>query len=440
MISAEREKTVFNAALEIADPAERRLFLDRTCSGDDALRSAVEDLLTAQADAVGYFSERQAALISLSPEIADPAGRAIENKDRDPIFEEKPGAVFGRYKVLQKIGEGGAGIVYRAEQVDPVRRHVALKVIKLGMDTKDVMARFEAERQALAIMDHPNIARVIDAGATDLGRPFFVMELVPGVRITDYCDENRVGVEQRLELFIQICQAIQHAHQKGVIHRDIKPSNILVTMHDGTPAPKVIDFGIAKATQGRLTDGTVLTAYAQLIGTPAYMSPEQMDLSSLDLDTRSDIYSLGVVLYELLTGRTPFDSRELIESGVEEMRRTLREREPCRPSARLQTLSCEELANSATHRRLEPHQLASRLRGDLDWIVMKALEKDRSRRYETANGLAIDIRRYLENEPVLARPPDRWYRLQKLVRRNRIVFVSGVAVAVALLVGMVTST
>jgi len=426
---------VFLAALEVADLAKRRLFLDQACAGDAELRAAVEELLTTQADAEQFFAEGVSSLISPADGI-EPAASPTNAR----IFEEKPGTVIGRYKLLQKIGEGGYGVVYMAEQEQPVRRRVALKVIKLGMDTKNVIARFEAERQALAMMDHPNIARVFDAGATETGRPFFVMELVNGVKITEYCDQNQLGLEQRLELFIQTCRAIQHAHQKGIIHRDIKPSNILVTLHDGVPVPKVIDFGIAKATEERLTDKTLFTAHAQLIGTPAYMSPEQVELSGLDLDTRSDIYSLGVLLYELLTGKTPFDTNELLKSGVDEMRRTLREREPATPSSRLRTLAGEELTKTAMQRHVEPPQLLSQLHGDLDWIIMKALEKDRNRRYETANGLAMDIQRYLDNEPIVARPPSNIYRLQKLVRRNRIVFLAGGAVSAALLIGTVTST
>jgi tetratricopeptide (TPR) repeat protein len=327
-----------------------------------------------------------------------------------------------------------------AEQEQPIRRRVALKIIKLGMDTKNVIARFEAERQALALMDHPNIARVLDAGATETGRPYFVMELVYGVKITEYCDQNRVSMQERLQLFIQVCNAVQHAHQKGIIHRDLKPSNIMVTMHDGVPFPKVIDFGIAKATEQRLTDKTLFTSYAQLMGTPAYMSPEQMELSGLNLDTRSDIYSLGVLLYELLTGRTPFDTTDLLKLGVEELRRTVREQEPLSPSAKLQTLNNEELTKTARRRHIEPPRLVSQLRGDLDWIVLKCLEKDRIRRYATANGLAMDVERYLHEEAVLARPPSQLYRLQKLVRRNRMVFLFGAAAAATLLLGTVIST
>jgi len=350
------------------------------------------------------------------------------------------GTRIGNHKLLQKIGEGGCGVVYMAEQEKPIRRRVALKIIKLGMDTKSVIARFEAERQALAMMDHPNIARVYEAGATDTGRPYFVMELVRGIKITDYADQNHLATSQRLDLFIRICQAIQHAHQKGIIHRDIKPSNILVTLHDGLPVPKVIDFGIAKAIEVRLTDKTLFTGYEQMIGTPAYMSPEQAEMSGLDVDTRSDIYSLGVLLYELLTGRPPFDPQKLVQNGLEEMRRTLREREPQRPSTMVTTLQGEELTAVARQHGAEPPKLISILKGDLDWIVMKALEKDRRRRYETANGLAMDIERYLHNEPVIARPPSRFYRFQKSVRRNKVVFGAGAAVLLALLAGTGTST
>src|SRR5262249_39193167 len=352
------------------------------------------------------------------------------------LADETLGQTLGRYKLLEKVGEGGFGVVYVAEQKEPVKRRVALKIIKLGMDTKQVVARFESERQALALMDHPNIAKVLDAGATDAGRPFFVMELVRGVKLTDYCDQNNLRTEQRLGLFIQVCHAIQHAHQKGIIHRDIKPSNILVTLHDGVPVPKVIDFGIAKATQGELTDKTIYTQFQQFIGTPAYMSPEQAEMTGLDIDTRSDIYSLGVLLYELLTGRTPFDASELMQSGIDAMRKTIREREPLRPSTRLNTLQGEELTTTAKHHGAEAPHLINILRGDLDWIVMKCLEKDRTRRYETASELTQDIQRHLTNEAVLARPPTRLYRLQKLVRRNKPVFAAlGTGVA-ALIVGL----
>jgi hypothetical protein len=374
-----------------------------------------------------------------NPSAPDPIPSAAPNPGQTLLVTvpvtEQPGDIIGYYKVREKLGEGGWGAVYVAEQTEPVRRRVALKILKLGMDTRSVIARFEAERQALAMMDHPNIAKVLDAGATATGRPFFVMELVRGIKITEYCDQNNLNIAQRLELFIQVCQAIQHAHQKGVIHRDIKPSNILVTLHDGMPVPKVIDFGIAKATEGRLTDLTVYTELHQFIGTPAYMSPEQAEMSGLDVDTRSDIYSLGVLLYELLTGRTPFDPQELLKAGVGKMRQTLREQEPLRPSTRLSTMVGTELTSVAKRHAAEPPRLIHLIRGDLDWIVMKALEKDRTRRFETANGLALDVQRFLRNEPVEARPPSNLYRFQKLVRRNKTVFMAGAAVVVSLALG-----
>jgi hypothetical protein len=432
------EDAVFYTALTLSDPAQRRHFLDQTCMGNPALRTVVEEMLAAQADDDQVFAKGQAALFLAAEEEppTDPAGPEAA----DGVIDDQVGTSIGRYKLLQRIGEGGCGVVYMAEQVEPVYRRVAVKVIKLGMDTKSVIARFEAERQALALMDHPNIARVLDAGATETGRPYFVMELVRGIKVNTYCDENRLDTRARLQLFIQICHAIQHAHQKGIIHRDIKPSNVMVTLHDGVPVPKVIDFGIAKATTGRLTDNTVFTAYEQFIGTPAYMSPEQAERSGLDIDTRSDIYSLGVLLYELMTGRTPFDGQAMAAAGLDRMRQTLRETEPARPSAMVHTLTSEELTQTAVNRHAEPLKLAVLLRGDLDWIVMKTLEKDRTRRYETVNGLAMDIQRYLDNEPIIARPPSRRYRFQKLVRRNKIMFGATAAVLAALIIGLGTAT
>ena len=357
-----------------------------------------------------------------------------------PMALERPGDRIGRYKLLQKIGEGGCGIVYMAEQQEPVKRRVALKVIKLGMDTKEVIARFEAERQALALMDHENIAKVLDGGATSSGRPFFVMELVRGISITQYCDEHRLNTKHRLELFIRVCHAIQHAHQKGIIHRDLKPSNILVADHDGTPIPKVIDFGIAKATAGQtLTDKTLFTAFEQFIGTPTYMSPEQAKLSGLDVDTRSDIYSLGVLLYELLTGKTPFDSKRLTRAGFDEVRRIIQEEDPPRPSTLLGTLSVKEQTSIAHQRQSEVGKLLVGLRGDLDWIIMKALDKDRTRRYDTATGLARDLQRHLNCEPILARPPSRLYEFQKTVRRHKFGFGAAAAVMLTLMAGMLLS-
>ncbi|MCX6924382.1 MAG: WD40 repeat domain-containing serine/threonine-protein kinase, partial [Verrucomicrobia bacterium] len=417
-----REKKILEQALALASSAERLAFVKGSCGADAALCARVLALLAAHETSGGFLVDK--------PEVATVVL---------PVTE-KPGDRIGRYKLREKIGEGGCGLVYVAEQEEPVRRRVALKVIKLGMDTREVVARFEAERQALALMDHPNIAKVLDAGATETGRPYFVMELVRGIRITDYCDQNQLSTQERLALLIQVCHAIQHAHQKGIIHRDIKPSNVLVTLHDGVPVPKVIDFGIAKAMEQKLTDKTVYTAFEQFIGTPAYTSPEQAEMSGLDIDTRSDIYALGVMLYELLTGKTPFDGKELVAAGLEEMRRTIREREPVRPSTRLRTMVNGDLSTTAQRRRTEAPRLIHLLRGDLDWIVMKCLEKDRTRRYETANGLAQDIERHLQHEPVVARPPSTTYRVQKFVRRNKVMVAAGSAVAVALLLGIVGST
>ena len=433
------EDAVFFAAVSLTDAEQRRRFLDQACAGNVDLRAVVEEMLVAHDAAEPFFAKGRSALV-LPPEEVPALPTTIGEAVAKSVADDYIGTYVGRYKLLQRIGEGGCGVVYMAEQETPVRRRVALKIIKLGMDTKSVIARFDAERQALALMDHPNIARVLDAGATETGRPYFVMELVRGFKITEYCDQNNLDTRQRLNLFILVCHAIQHAHQKGIIHRDIKPSNVLVTLHDGQPVPKVIDFGIAKAIEGRLTEQTLFTAYEQLIGTPAYMSPEQAEMSGLDVDTRSDIYSLGVLLYELLTGKTPFNQKELMQSGLDEMRRKLREDEPQRPSTILTTLHGTELRATAEHRHAEPPRLISLLKGDLDWIVMKSLEKDRTRRYETANGLAMDVQRYLNNEPVVARPPSRTYRLRKLVRRNRVVFVAGTAVALALIAGLSLAT
>jgi serine/threonine protein kinase/tetratricopeptide (TPR) repeat protein len=419
------------------DPSQRAAYLEKACADDPELRKRIEALLAVH-DRAASFLETPPPGAQGAPPGAEASGAPID-LSRSPA--EKPGDRIGRYKLLQQIGEGGCGVVYMAEQEEPVRRRVALKVIKLGMDTKQVIARFEAERQALALMDHPNIAKVLDAGATETGRPYFVMELVRGIKITTFCDENNLSTEERLKLFTQVCQAVQHAHQKGVIHRDIKPSNILVADHDGVPVPKVIDFGVAKATSDqRLTDKTLFTAFEQFVGTPAYMSPEQAKLSGLDIDTRTDIYSLGVLLYELLTGKTPLDQKELLAAGLDEMRRTIREKEPPRPSTRLSTMLGDELTTAARHRRVDPPKLIHLLRGDLDWIVMKALEKDRARRYETANGLAMDIQRHLNCEPVVARPPSRLYEFQKTVRRHKFGFAAAAALLVVLTLGVLAST
>jgi eukaryotic-like serine/threonine-protein kinase len=412
------EQTIFTAVLDL-DPTERAAFLADACESNYPLRERLEKLLQFHA-AGGDVLNRPGGAIGLII---------------DQSIAEQPGIVIGPYKLLEQIGEGGFGVVFMAEQQQPVRRRVALKVIKPGMDTRQVIARFEAERQALALMDHPNIAKVLDAGATDSGRPYFVMELVRGIPLGEFCDQNRLTVVKRLELFITVCHAIQHAHQKGIIHRDIKPNNVLVTLHDGTPVGKVIDFGVAKATGQQLTDKTLFTSFAQMIGTPLYMSPEQAEMSGLDVDTRSDIYSLGVMLYELLTGTTPFDQERMRTAGYDEVRRIIREEEPAKPSARISTLKRAATTVSA-NRKSDPNRLSQLFRGELDWIVMKALEKDRNRRYETAAAFAADIQRYLDDETVEACPPSARYRFRKFARRNKAAFLTGAAVVVALLVAI----
>jgi WD40 repeat protein/serine/threonine protein kinase len=417
---SERIKEIFAQALRCRTAAERESILAEACQGDIELRHQVETLLQAH----------------------EKAGDFLAQTMKLPMVEfesERMGSVIGRYKLLEKIGEGGFGVVYMAEQQEPVQRKVALKIIKAGMDTREVIARFEAERQALALMDHPNIAKVLDAGTTEAKRPYFVMELVRGIPITDYCDEKNLSTTERLQLFIKVCQAVQHAHQKAVIHRDLKPSNILVTLHDSEPVPKVIDFGVAKALGQKLTEKTLFTSFRQMIGTPAYMSPEQAEMSGLDIDTRSDIYSLGVLLYELLTGVTPFDKEILAKAALDEIRRMIRETEPPKPSTRLRTLG-EKITDVAKHRRVEPMALSKIVRGDLDWIVMKCLDKDRQRRYETANGLAMDIQRHLQNELVTASPPSALYKVQKFAHRNKGTLTAMTAIAVFLIAGAVVST
>jgi hypothetical protein len=423
--------SVFCAAVEIASEAERAAYVARACGGDPELRQEVEKLVAAHFRA-GAFLERPAGAGAVTgPFLPPPEGPAA-------AAQEAPGTRLGRYELLQLIGAGGMGSVWMAEQTEPVRRQVALKVIKPGMDSAQVVARFEAERQALALMDHPHIARVFDAGTTAKGRPFFVMELVRGTPITQYCDEQRLTPRQRLELFVPVCQALQHAHQKGIIHRDVKPSNVLVAPCDGRPLAKVIDFGIAKAMGQQLTEHTLFTAFGAVVGTLEYMSPEQAELNNQDIDTRSDVYSLGVLLYELLTGAPPLRREQARRGDLVEMLRQIREDETPRPSARLCT--SEMLAHVAASRGLEPAQLLKVVRGELDWIVLKALEKDRNRRYESASALARDVERYLADEPVEACPPSAGYRLRKFVRRHRRVLVPAAAFVLLLAVTAAVST
>jgi serine/threonine protein kinase len=421
MIALEDQaRSIFLAAVE-RSADQWPAFLGQACGDNRELRARVEQLLQAH-QAMGSIQAGAAP------------GATI---DELPI-REGPSTIIGPYKLLEQIGEGGFGVVFLAEQTEPVRRKVALKILKPGMDTHQVVARFEAERQALAIMDHPNIAKVFDGGATPTGRPYFVMELVKGVPITQFCDQNHLTPRQRLELFVTVCQAVQHAHQKGIIHRDLKPSNVLVSRHDTTPIVKVIDFGVAKALGQDLTDKTLFTGIAQMIGTPLYMSPEQAGMSDLDVDTRSDIYSLGVLLYELLTGTTPFTREHFKTAAYDEIRRIIREVEPQKPSTRLSE-SRESLPSIAAQRQTEPAKLTKLVRGELDWIVMTALEKDRARRYETANGFAQDIQRYLHDEPVQACPPSAWYRFRKYTRRHKVALTTVALVSLALVLGTAVS-
>jgi WD40 repeat protein/serine/threonine protein kinase len=423
MSGADRQiMTVFCAALEYQSPQERAAYLDEACGDDAGLRARVEALLQADCKAGNFLGGSSAPGLGPSAD--------------EPPISEAPGMVIGPYKLLEEIGEGGFGVVFMAEQTQPVRRKVALKVLKPGMDSRQVVARFEAERQALALMDHPNIAKIHDGGATPSGRPYFVMELVKGVPITEFCDHNRLTPRERLLLFVPVCQAIQHAHQKGIIHRDLKPANVLVSVHDTTPVVKVIDFGVAKALGQQLTDKTLFTGLAQIIGTPLYMSPEQAGQSGLDIDTRSDIYALGVLLYELLTGTTPFDQERLRRASYEEMCRIIREEEPPRPSTRISTLG-QTAATVSVNRQSDPKKLGQFMRGELDWIVMKALEKDRNRRYETASAFAADVQRYLNDEPVEACPPSAWYRFRKLSRRHKGVLATAALVSLVVLLGVV---
>ena len=417
------ERSIFIAALEKEDATERAAYLDQACAGDELLRARIERLLKAHEPADSFLERGPAAL---------------DATDNFEPIAEPAGTVIGPYKLIEPIGEGGMGSVWMAQQTEPVKRLVAVKLIKAGMDSRQVIARFEAERQALAIMDPQNIARVLDGGTTSGGRPYFVMDLVKGMPITRYCDEHRLTPRQRLELFVPVCQAVQHAHQKGIIHRDLKPSNVLVALYDGKPVPKIIDFGVAKAAGQQLTDKTLVTGFGAIVGTLEYMSPEQAEVNQIDIDTRSDIYSLGVLLYELLTGSPPFSRKVLTQAGMLEMLRVIREQEPTKPSTKLST--ADGLPTLAANRGTDPAKLTKLVRGELDWIVMKALEKDRNRRYETANGFAMDVQRYLDDEPVQACPRSAGYRLGKLLKRHRTATIAASLVLLALVLGIAGMT
>ena len=421
--SLEQQKSIFLGAVEIYHPTEREAYLAEKCGNNEALRAEINALLAAHLQSDQLLDASQASPLTL--DVSEMSAQL--------------GSEVGPYRLLQKIGEGGMGVVYMAEQKEPVKRRVALKIIKPGMDSRQIVARFEAERQALALMDHPNIARVFDAGCAENGHPYFVMELVKGVPITQFCDDNHLTARQRIELFVSVCHAVQHAHQKGIIHRDLKPSNVLVTLYDDVPVPKVIDFGVAKATNQQLTERTLFTHVGQIVGTWEYMSPEQAVLNQLDVDTRTDIYALGVILYELLTGVTPIDPTRLRSAALEEALRLIREEEPPKPSTRVTSLG-QLAATTATERGTDAVSLAKTIRGDIDWIVMKAIEKSRSRRYETANAFGSDLNRYLNNEVIEARPPSTSYRLRRMASRHRGALITTAIIGLTLVGASVTGT
>lgn len=435
----EIDSAILEVALSLDDAATREEFLDRVYDGNARAKAEMRKLIAASGEAAGFFLEAREERMTLTVGLLPPGQQAQAPQLALDDLLGVANARLGHYRLLSRIGEGGGGVVYEAEQEEPIRRRVAIKIVRVGMENKEAIARFEIERQALALMDHPNIAKVFDAGTTPSGRPYFVMELVRGEPITKFCDRNRFSTRQRLGLFTQVCHAVQHAHQKGIIHRDLKPSNILVVGQDQGSVPKVIDFGIAKTTETRRADRTVITAHDQFFGTPAYMSPEQVDMAGMDVDTRSDIYSLGVLLYELLTSSTPVDGQELSTFGVSKIRQTLLDSEVVRPSEMLRFLPASKLQDLAERRDTDPAHLVSQVRGDLDWIVLKATEKNRVRRYQTANNLAMDVMRFLEFQPVSARPRSRFYLMAKFIRRNRLAFAAGVMLAALLLGGFVTT-